>query len=222
MTSVDVLQRTGWLASRSPEIQDLFLAGGRIRAFSAGETLYRYDDTPDGMYGLLRGNLSISIPNDIGSEYVVFQATPGFWIGDLALFADQRRTVTVSALSEVRVFFIPQTHLSQLVRDTPSILRDFYALTQANMALQMQLLANLAIPSSEKRIAAFLLNIVSRLAEGHEWLDLPQERLAGMVAVSVPTIQRVLRRMSDKGLVEIGYGRIRVTDATALSRFAAE
>lgn len=222
MTSIDVLRRTGWLASRSPEAQELILAGGRVRPFSAGETLYRYDDAPDGMYGLLSGNLAVSIPNDIGSEYVVFQATPGFWIGDLALFADQRRMVTVSALSEVRAFFIPQTHLTNLVRDNPSILREFYALTHANMALQMQLLSNLAIPNSEKRIAAFLLHIVSRLAAGQDWLDLPQERLAAMVALSVPTVQRVLKRISDKGLVEVGYGRIRVIDATALSQFAAE
>jgi CRP-like cAMP-binding protein len=222
MSNVDLLHRTGWLAGRAPETRAALLAGGRLRQFDAGETVYRYDDPPDGMYALLSGSLSVAIPNDIGSEYTIYQASPGFWIGDLALFSDQKRLVSVTAVTEAKVFFVPQAHLAKLVRDRPALLRDFYVLTHDNMALQMQLLANLAIPNSEKRVAAFLLRMVAGLDPCIEWLDLPQERLAAMVAVSLPTVQRVLKRMADRDLVELGYGRLRVLDVQDLTRFAAE
>jgi CRP/FNR family cyclic AMP-dependent transcriptional regulator len=37
-----------------------------------------------------------------------------------------------------------------------------------------------------------------------------------MVALSLPTLQRVLRRLQDGGLIELGYGRIRILDRRGL------
>lgn len=223
MTAVsDILRQHGWLAGRTPEMQDRILDGGRIRSFVPGETVYRYGDLSEGLFGLVRGNVSISIPNTLGSEHTIYQATPGFWIGDLALFANQRRLVTVVAVSEVEIYFIPQPKLTQLVQLDPTILREFYALSHSNMSLQLSILANLSIPNSEKRIAAFLLFADSVLVHPGAWLETPQDRLATMTALSLPTVQRLVKRLAGLGLIEIGYGRIRVQDAEALARHVAE
>ncbi|WP_424968241.1 Crp/Fnr family transcriptional regulator [Dinoroseobacter sp. S375] len=218
----EILRRHGWLSGRTPEVQARILEGGRLRSFAPGETVYRVGDTSEGLYGLARGNVTIAIPNTIGSEHTIYQATPGFWIGDLALFSKQRRLVTVLAVSEVEVYFIPQPKLAALVRDEPGMLREFYALSHVNMELQLNILANLSIPNSEKRIAAFLLYSNSVQAEPGAWLETPQDRLATMTALSLPTVQRLVKRLASLGLIEIGYGRIRVQDAEALARYAAE
>ena len=53
------------------------------------------------------------------------------------------------------------------------------------------------------------------------WILLSQDDIAMFTAVSLPTLQRVLRRFSDAGLIEIGYGRLRVLDRAGLKAEAA-
>jgi Mn-dependent DtxR family transcriptional regulator len=42
-----------------------------------------------------------------------------------------------------------------------------------------------------------------------------------MLAMSSPTLQRALKRLSQAGMVEVGYARIRVVDRDRLIRHCA-
>ena len=212
----------GWLAGRSERARRLILPCGRRRQYSAGETVYRIGDAPEGLYGLINGGVSVSIPNDVGTDYAVYQASPGFWIGDLALFADQRRLVTVVATEDTEMLHLPRAKLVPLVKEHPQLIRDFYALSHVNMALALRLLANMAIPDTKKRLAAWLLFSDEGLEPSQAWIEISQERLASMVAMSLPTVQRLLKGLSDKNLVEVGYGRLRICDRAALAKFVQD
>ena len=50
------------------------------------------------------------------------------------------------------------------------------------------------------------------------WIPMSQPELAKLLAVSVPTLQRVMRRFVSAGLVQNNYGRIKVMDRDALMR----
>jgi CRP/FNR family transcriptional regulator, cyclic AMP receptor protein len=54
------------------------------------------------------------------------------------------------------------------------------------------------------------------------WIALSQPELAKLLAVSLPTLQRILRRLVKDGFLRTSYGRLRVLDRDALVRICAD
>jgi len=150
---------------------------------------------------------------------VVHRAQSGFWVGDLALFSSLPRLITATAATEITAAFLSKTRLSQLLEQYPELILDFYVLSHRNVATTLQLMANLSIPSSEARIALRLLIYDQRQAKGQDWIPLSQEKMAELTALSLPTVQRTLRRLEEAGIVELGYGRLQIRDREQLLRY---
>lgn len=214
-----VLLERGWLARRDAQVQSAILRAALPRRYAAGETLYNYGDPPQGLFGIASGAVTIAIPADDGQEFVVDREDAGFWIGDLAALSDRTRLVTVTAVAPVRALFVPIARLNEIVLRWPAFYREFYALTHDNLELALRLMANLGVTRSDQRLALRLLHEDETLSRAGDWIGLSQTDLAGMLALSVPTLQRVLRKFAEKGWVEMGYGRLRVVDRDALKRF---
>lgn len=95
---------------------------------------------------------------------------------------------------------LPVHDLEALVRDDPRIYADFYALTYENFKTAFRIISNLGISSTEKRLADRLLMEVDTRGDRDGWIPLSQAELAKLVAISVPTLQRVMRRFAGAGL----------------------
>jgi len=214
-----MLEQRGWLAERAPDVRDRLRSIAKVRTYRPGEPLYTMGEAPQGVYGIVQGALDISIPRQDGQEIVVHRAQAGFWIGDLALFSGQARLVTVIASTETVAACLPRSRLVQLLEQHPGLIADFYVLSHRNVATLLQLLANLSIPRAETRIALRLLIYDQRQTNTQDWIPLSQEKLAEVTALSVPTVQRALRGLVETGLVELGYGRLRIRDRERLLRY---
>ncbi|MGI1660687.1 Crp/Fnr family transcriptional regulator [Palleronia sp. KMU-117] len=219
--STELLSVRGWLASRDPAFQQQVLALARLRSFAPKQTIYRVGDEPDGLYGVVEGSVSISVPTDNGLDYLAVRADPGLWIGDLALFSDQRRLVTVTAATAVTALFVSALDMRAIVRADPERFRDFYALTHENMALTLRLLTNVATPGSDHRLGMRLLQHDDMQPTPGQWLEYSQDELAQMLAMSLPTLQRALKRLAQAGMIEVGYARMRVIDRDRLISYCA-
>jgi len=85
-------------------------------------------------------------------------------------------------------------------------------LSHENVGTLLRLLGNLATTPSEARVAVRLLLQAERQSSSEAGLRLSQAKLAEMVALSLPTLQRILRRLQEQGMIELGYGQIRIVD----------
>ncbi|MCR9087885.1 MAG: Crp/Fnr family transcriptional regulator [Rhodobacteraceae bacterium] len=212
-----VLGLDGWFARRAPAVQQILMAGAQRRLFDKGAPVYRVGDPADGLHGLISGSFEITVPGDDGVETLVHRADPGFWIGDLALFSEQPRLVSITATTPTETLFLPQPFLRRMIEEHPALLRDFYDLTHQNTALALRLLSNLSVRQSERRLGLRLLHYSELAANDGGWLHLSQDHLASLVAVSLPTLQRILRRFAEEGLVELSYRKLRVRDPERLA-----
>ncbi len=210
------LSNSGWFAARSPEFRTDLLNCAVPKTFQETETLYRYGDAANGVYAILTGGVQITAPADDGQEFVLHREGSGFWIGDLALFAGTSRLVSVVATHPTETLFFPNSRISALIKKRPDYIHDFYALSHENMQTALRIMANLAVTGSEKRLVLRLLHLDESTSKSDGWIVVPQEELAQMIAVSQPTLHRSLHKLSDLGLIEIGYGRVRLTDRPAL------
>ena len=207
---------SGWFGARGADFQSDLLACGLNRSFDTDEALYLHGDPANGIYAVVEGAVQITAPADDGQEFVVHRQGGGFWIGDLALFADARRLVSVVATQPTRALFFPMPRLERLAQDKPEYIRDFYALSHENMQTALRIMANLAVTGTEKRIVLRLLHLDEGASKSDGWIVVSQDELAAMVAVSQPTLHRNLHRLADLGLIELGYGRVRLVDRRKL------
>ncbi|WP_170608681.1 Crp/Fnr family transcriptional regulator [Ruegeria arenilitoris] len=210
------LLATGWFGSRGARFQKDLLECATKKTFGAFETLYHSGDPANGVYTVLDGAVQITAPADDGQEFVLHRQGGGFWIGDLALFADAQRLVSVVATQETRTLFFPSTRVDRLVKENPEYIRDFYALTHENMQTALRIMANLAVTGTEKRLVLRLLHLDEGTSKSNGWITVSQDELAEMVAVSQPTLHRNLHRLADLGLIELGYGRVRLRNRRKL------
>jgi len=212
-----LLESAGWLAARDARKRRDLRTIARRRTCEPGDYLYHAGDTADGVYGLVRGTLDILIPRLDGEEQLVHRAEPGFWVGDLALFARQQRLIGVRAAARSDMVYLPQDQLRRLIRQDSELIADFYMLTHANMTTALQLLGTLAVPGAEKRLALRLLLQSEATREDDGWIHLSQECLAEFVALSPQSVRRALHGLKARGLIDIGYGKFRIVDREALA-----
>ncbi|WP_425046413.1 Crp/Fnr family transcriptional regulator [Primorskyibacter sp. S87] len=216
MAGLSVLTSQGWLSERPLAFQKKVLDALSIRDFEVGKTLYRYGDPADGLYGILSGSVRIATPGDDEQEMIAHYDQAGFWVGDLAVLSGLERLVTVEATEPCRAAFLSRTHILDMVHQEPDWYREFYALTHANMQTLLRIVANLSASGSDRRVALRLLQLDDTRRETGGWIPVTQASLSELVGLSLPTLQRSLRRLVSSDVIEVGYGKLRVTDRVAL------
>jgi CRP-like cAMP-binding protein len=215
-SALDVLAVQGWFSQRSKATRIRLSAIAKLRNFAKDELVYMAGDAPNGVFGLVSGSLNISFPRGDGEDYTLHRAGGGFWVGDLALLSSGVRLVSVRTAEPSMMVHLPVHDLEALLRDDPSLYADFYALTYENFKTAFRIISNLGIASTEKRLADRLIMEVEARGDADGWIPLSQPELAKLLATSVPTLQRLMRRFAGAGLVRNSYGRIQVLDRKGL------
>lgn len=214
--NLKALGESGWFGNRSASFRQDLLGCAIAKNFEPGETLYHHGDPANGIYAVLNGGVQITAPADDGQEFVLHREGAGFWVGDLALFADALRLVSVVTTQQTQTLFFPNAQITRLVQRNPDYIRDFYALSHENMQTALRIMANLAVTGTEKRLVLRLLHLDEGSSKSEGWIVVSQEELAEMIAVSQPTLHRNLHRLAELDLIELGYGRVRLKDRAAL------
>jgi len=190
----------------------------KLRTFKNGEHIYTLGDRPNGVFGIIEGRLALSIPRADGEAYTAHRAGKGFWVGDLALFSKRPRLLSAQATEPVLAVHLPPNDLTKLIREDPRLYEDFYELTYENMQLAFQLISNLAISSSTKRLADRLLLELAAHGNDQGFIPVSQSELATSTSISLPTLKRALARFAAAGVIKRQYGRIQILRPDALLR----
>lgn len=221
-SAIRILERQGWFSQRTRKTRALLSSIARLRDFSRNEPVYLAGDRPNGVFGLVSGSLHISIPRLDSEDFIVHRAGSSFWIGDLALFAGEERLVSARAAEPAQMVQLPAAALQKLVRENPWLYADFYALTYENFRTTFAILSILSMASTAKRVATKLLLEADSRADQKGWINISQLELARFLAMSLPTLQRIIRRFEAAGLIKRSYARIQVMDHVALAQLCGE
>ncbi|MBF5042372.1 Crp/Fnr family transcriptional regulator [Aggregicoccus sp. 17bor-14] len=214
-----------WFGALPEPLREALLSLARVRTLRAGERLFSRGDPPCGLYCVLEGSIRASGVSESGREALLTLVEPPAWFGEISLFDGQPRTHDAVAEGATRVLQVPQAELLALLAERPEWWRELALLLCHKLRLAFVALEDLSLLPSAARLAHRLVLMAEGyggLREGERRvLDVSQEQLARMLALSRQTTNQILKDLEARGLVQLTYGRIELRDLAGL-RAAAQ
>jgi CRP-like cAMP-binding protein len=160
-----------------------------------------------------------------GRRQIVNIVLPGDIVGILGSFVESSLYST-KALTEVVVATIPFTRFNALFESHPRLVTKIIWWFSCESTIYAEHLVDLGRRSALERVAHFLLELLVRLqsvglAQDQSYkIPLTQELIADALGLSVPHVNRVLRRLREERLVVLEDQRVTVKDIEGLSELA--
>lgn len=207
------------ISELNPADRQEFVRRARRRAFRAGDTVFWQGDPGDALHLVARGAFAASVSTPVAQTIIVnvFRKDDAF--GELALLgAEPRRNATVVALERGETLSVTTEQFEEWRAERPHIERLLVrALAERVSEMTEQLLESLYVPVDTRVLRRLVsLHNAMALASGDGWIHIRQEDFAAYCGVTRPTVNRVLRQLVARGMVELERGRLRVCDITAM------
>lgn len=198
------------------------VAAARRRRFDDGDVVFHEHDLGDAMYLIDTGHAAVRVTTPHGDVATIRILGPGDFFGEMALVAPGRRSATIRAVGRLETRTLVKDVLDRLSRDHPSVRELMLRASVAeNRRLTAQLADALYLPVPE-RVERRLVELVDLFGDGDGEVHVPltQDDIAGLVGSSRATVNRALRGLEDRGVLELARGSLKILDGPALRRRA--
>jgi CRP-like cAMP-binding protein len=158
-----------------------------------------------------------------GSQQIVSVLLPGDWLnpGDLVL---RRSRISVCAITPSVVIEIPLADLHSLMANRPDIMRALWIENPMQAAIQRERMIWLGRRNALSRLAHFLCELRYRLQVGRDEklfeFPLTQQDLADTLGLSTVHVNRVLKLLRKRRLIDIRRSHLSVLDKEGLYALA--
>lgn len=218
------LQQGQWFRSLPADVQQRLLSSARLKNLAAQQYLFYRNDVFDGLYCVLDGALRINSHNEQGKEALLAVIEPCNWFGEIALIDGLPRTHDAVAEKSSRLLWIPPAALEQMLQDNPLCWRYMAQLSTQKIRFTFASLEENALFPAFKRLVNRLILIAEGYGElsqnSRRVLNLPQELLASMLAISRQTTNQILKQLEMQQLIRVDYREIEILDLKGLKQLS--
>ncbi|RAP42821.1 hypothetical protein BYZ73_03940 [Rhodovulum viride] len=190
---------------------DLLLAGARLRSFRRGEALFHMADPSPDMLGIVDGVVDVVLEPGVDGPRLGFVAKAGNWLGAVGMPGMTPRRISAIARRDASVLSVSAHHIETVAMSDPDTWRHIAANIVSHLDNFGQLLhANVHRDNSVRILIT--LRRLHDFNDGATEFPLTQADLAEMAGLSRNSANRVMRRLAEEGLIETGYGWVRIVD----------
>lgn len=223
LTLDELLAQSPWFADLDEPARHQVRSVASERAIAQGDSLGHHGAVQKDWFGMLEGLVKWSITGRDGRTVTLGGQSVGSWFGEGTLIRNAPRGSDLIALRDSRVAQIPSATFDWLRRNRPAF-NDFL-LRQVTERLYW-FMGNVeahGLLDTDSQIARALVGLVHPLMNplGERHLQLSQEELANLAAVSRQSCNAALLRLKEAGMVRSEYGGVVVLDLPGLQRIAA-
>jgi CRP/FNR family cyclic AMP-dependent transcriptional regulator len=218
-----LMQQGRWFVGLPPALQDRLLQAASVVSLDKGARLFSRGDANSGLYAVLSGAIRVGAVGASGKEALVAVAEAPQWFGEIALIDGGPRTHDADAREACTLLWVPLPALHAILAEDPSRWQAFGQLAMEKLRALFVSVEELSLLAAPARIARRLLSVATghgMLVDGQTRLSLQlnQEQLGAMLALTRQTVNLVLKDFEARGLLHCQYGRIDILDWAALQR----
>jgi CRP-like cAMP-binding protein len=195
------------------------------RVFGKGVIIFHADSPGETMYIIESGRVRIFALSESGQEICVNVYGPGDVFGEMAVLDGLPRSAGAVAVEDTVVLTLHRYDVMQTIDRCPAMAWSIIQVLSARLRYTTDYAEDLAFLDVTGRVAARLLELADRYGVQRGLydavqigLEMTQGELASWVGSSRESVNKVLRRMQDKGLIEMDGQRITILDRRGLKR----
>lgn len=219
MDAERIVGEKGWLSERPRAFRAEVLRRAALVRFAAGEVVFRFGDPPGGIYGMAGGIITMTTAPRTELPRLIHLGDPGTWTGEACFVTREPRRVEVRAFVDTAMMHLPLGAMDEMAAADPGVARHFARILVDSIDILIRVAHDLQKGDATRRVASVLQRFA---AIADEPIPLSQAELGVLANASRKQVNAVLQRLAAAGCVQTTYRSVRIVDAKALQRLAAE
>jgi len=201
-----------------PQKERLELAARmRPRHYTRNEVVFHRDDPATHCYLIASGTLKVSAQEEGGQEVVIALMRGGEIIGELALFDQEPRSATVTAITETMAFTLAAQDFTETLARNPAAMRQLLVVLARRIRRSTGHIEDLVFLDLPGRVAKSLID-QNELGGTSGTVQLTQEEIASFVGATRVAVNRVLVDLERRGALRLGRGHVEIADIELLKK----
>ncbi|MEW9548756.1 Crp/Fnr family transcriptional regulator [Nonomuraea sp. NPDC050783] len=194
----------------------------RHRRYPSGQVLCTEGDPAGELIVLLAGRVKAGRVSAEGREVVLAVEAAPVAFDKTALLVDGSHRATRTAVTAVEVAYLPRAAVLELVGGDPSVAARLLRTLAATVRDLDERLTDAAVRDVPARVASWLARRCADggSADGRVPLHAGQAGLGAEIGATRVSVNRALRSLARRGVIELAPGEVVVLDRRALARLA--
>ncbi len=211
----DLLTSITYFQQLDPDTLEEIRKAATRHTFSAGEIIFSEYDQGTGLWIIEKGWIKVVKYSLSGREQVLHYLGPGETLNLIGVFTGQPNPASVITLEPSVLCHIPRQVILDLIDHHPDLAKLIIADLAERVTHLVAMVEDLSLRSVEARVARYILGHremgpISR----QRWAT--QSEIAARVGTVPDVLNRVLRKFSEEGLIEISRQEIKILDRARL------
>lgn len=200
---------------------DAILKIGVEKEVLRGGLIFSEGEPGDGIYIVISGQVKVFKLSMEGKEKILHMFGPGEPFGEVPVFSGKVYPAAAEATRNSRLLFIPRSKFIELITADPGLALNMLAVLSRRLRGFTTQIENLALKEVPNRLAGYLI-LMAGEQQNPEMVELhiSKGQLASFLGTIPETLSRILKKMTDQGLIEVEGRKIRLTDYDGLTRLA--
>ena len=213
--------------SLSPADSEHLAASLKHRSLKKGEALFRKGDEGTSLYIVKSGSVKVVLPSEMGNEIAPAILAEGDCFGEMALLDAMPRSADIVALEASELLALNQKDFLTFLKDNEPAIQAILSYLSMRLRKTDDLLGDAHFLNISTRLARRLVELSNKYGyqSGEKSpvqidLRLTQKDLASIVGTTRESINKELRILREKGMVNTEGHTIRILDLKQLKKRA--
>ncbi len=227
MKPEEFLKGVSLFQSLSRSDTECLAASLKRRSLKKGEALFRKGDEGTSLYIVKSGSVKVVLPSDMGDEVAAAILSKGDFFGEMAFLDGMSRSADVVALEPSELLALNQKDFLAFLKGNEEAIQAIFSYLSMRLRRTDELLEDAHFLNISTRFARRLVELSQkyghREAEGEPIgidLRLSQKDLASIVGTTRESINKELRILREKGLVDTEGNTLQILDLERLEKRA--
>ncbi len=188
------------------------------KEFVRGENIFLEGAASTGFYIILKGRVKVYKLSTEGKEQILHIVSAKELLGAVSAFSGGPYPAHADAMEKTKALFFPRKEFMALIRKEPSVVMNMMASLAMRLQHFTRLIEDLSLKEVPGRLAAYLMYLCKQTGCSDTVdIDISKGQLASLLGTIPETLSRILRKMSEKGIIEVRGKKIKLLDRKTLA-----